>query len=297
MIRWTAAWRALSRASRAWPPGVLITPTPTTLTTRAPGRSPRPRFPPSGSSIPAIARSTPRDPRSLCLSCTPSCDKDRESFAPATRRRASEEPPFDRRLRRRNHAPWGRSRRGPSRPSPTASRGGDGVDGFVGDVVVGMDRLDVVLLLENLDQPQHRCRILALHPDRGLRHHVDLGLHDRNPLALQRLAHRLHFIRSRGDLEQFLDLPDVRGPGLQRLLEQLVLLDAQGVRRDHPPPLEHPGHAPGRAHVPAVLLEEVADLGPGTVLVVREHAQEHGHAGRTVLLVGDLLVLLTGQLA
>src|SRR5215475_5872016 len=49
---------------------------------------------------------------------------------------------------------------------------GDGVDDLVGDVVVGVHGLDVVLLLQGLDQPQHRRGLLALDLHRGLRHHV-----------------------------------------------------------------------------------------------------------------------------
>src|SRR5215468_7917517 len=67
-------------------------------------------------------------------------------------------------IRRRSPGP------GPGRPT---SRRGDGVDDLVGDVVVGVDGLDVVLLLEGLDQPQHRCGVLALHAHGGLGHHVD----------------------------------------------------------------------------------------------------------------------------
>src|SRR5262244_4289055 len=48
---------------------------------------------------------------------------------------------------------------------------GDGVDDLVGDVVVGVNGLDVVLLLEGLDEPQDRGGLLALHPHRGLGHH------------------------------------------------------------------------------------------------------------------------------
>src|SRR3981189_168446 len=40
---------------------------------------------------------------------------------------------------------------------------GDGVDDLVGDVVVGINGLDVVLLLEGLDQPQHRRGLLTLY--------------------------------------------------------------------------------------------------------------------------------------
>src|SRR5262245_58724242 len=62
---------------------------------------------------------------------------------------------------------------------------GDGVDDLVGDVVVGMDGLHVVLLLQGFDEPQDGGGVLALHTDRGLRHHVDLRLENRKSLAFE----------------------------------------------------------------------------------------------------------------
>src|SRR5262245_39185445 len=76
----------------------------------------------------------------------------------------------------------------------TCSGRGDGVDDLVGDVVVGVHGLDVVLLLEGLDEPQHGRGILALHAHGGLGHHVDLGLEHGHTRALEGLADRLHFI-------------------------------------------------------------------------------------------------------
>src|SRR4026208_21373 len=87
---------------------------------------------------------------------------------------------------------------------------GDGVDDLVGDVVVGVYGLDVVLLLQGLDQPQHRRGLLALDLHRGLRPRVHPRLEHGHPLPLQRLAHQLHFIRTGGDLEHPFDLPVVR---------------------------------------------------------------------------------------
>src|SRR6266542_1349640 len=71
--------------------------------------------------------------------------------------------------------------------------GGNGVENFVGDIVVGVDGLDVVLLLEGFDQPHHRRGVLALHAHRGLRDHVQLGCAHRHALALRRLADRRPF--------------------------------------------------------------------------------------------------------
>src|SRR6267143_2838909 len=137
---------------------------------------------------------------------------------------------------------------------------GDGVDDLVGDVVVGVNGLDVVLLLEGLDEPQHRRGLLALHLHRGLGHHVHPRLDHRHALPLERLPDRLHFIRVRGDLEHFFYLPHVGRPRLERLLEQIVLLHLLRVHLDHPAAVEHPGHAAGGTHPALVLLEDVPDL-------------------------------------
>src|SRR5690349_13617417 len=203
MIRCTARWSALSRASSGWPVVVLMTPASTTVT--PPG---------SASSTPNPVATSP-------------------GSTPMTR---------------------------------SALGRGDGVDDLVGDVVVGVNGLDVVLLLEGFDQPQHRRGLLALHLDRGLGHHVHPRLEHRHALPLERLPDRLHFIRTGGDLEHFFYLPHVGGPRVEGLLEQVVLLHLLRVHLDHPAALEHPGHAARRAHPALVLLEDVPDLGPGAVL-------------------------------
>src|SRR5689334_8295130 len=198
MMRWTARWSALSRASSGSPVAVLMTPASRTVT------------------APAPASSTPNP-----VATSP-------GSTPMTR---------------------------------SALGRGDGVDDLVGDVVVGVNGLDVVLLLEGLDQPQHRRGLLALHLDRGLRHHVHPRLEHRHALTLERLADGLHFIRVRGDLEHFFDLLHVGRARVERLLEQVVLLDLLRVDLDHAAAVEHPGHAPGGAHPALVLLEDVPDLG------------------------------------
>src|SRR4029453_8311438 len=117
------------------------------------------------------------------------------------------------------------------------------------------------------DTPQPPRGLLALDLHRGLRPHVPPRLEHRHPLPLQRLAHRFHFIRTRGNLEHFFDLLDVGGPRIQRLFEQIVLLHLLGVHFDHPAAVEHPRHAARGAHPPLVLLEDGSDLGPCAGLV------------------------------
>src|SRR6266508_3485794 len=171
----------------------------------------------------------------------------------------------------------------------------DGVEDLVGNVVIGINGLDVVLLLERLDEAQHGGGVLSLHPHGGLRDHGDVRLEHRQPLRLERLAHGIHFIRCGGDLVNFFNGPHVRCAGLERVLQHLVLPGLLGVDLDNPAAVEHPRHAARGAHAPALLLEDVPDLGPRPVLVVRQDPYQHRHAARTVALVGDLLVLLARQ--
>src|SRR5215467_2135640 len=185
-----------------------------------------------------------------------------------------------------------------SRPMTRRALGrGDGVEDLVGDVVVRVDGLDVVLLFERLDEPQHGGRVLALDAHGGLGDHGRLRFEDRYPLVLEGGAHRLHFIRRGGDLKDFFHCSHVGGARFQRLLEHLVLLDLLRIDLDHAASIEHPGDATRRAHAAALLLEDVPDLGARPILVVGEDAHEHGDATRPIPLVGDLLELLAGAAA
>src|SRR5262249_51142858 len=86
-----------------------------------------------------------------------------------------------------------------SRPMTRRALGrGDGVEDLVRDVVVGVDGLNVVLLFEGLDEPQHSRGILALDADGGLGDHGRLRFEYGYPLVLEGGAHRFHFIRRRG---------------------------------------------------------------------------------------------------
>src|SRR4029453_2914634 len=107
--------------------------------------------------------------------------------------------------------------------TPTAAPGtatvssGDGVEVLVGDVVVGVDVLDVVQVLQRLDQAHHRRGCGTLDADGGLWHVRHLRLEDRNTRFRERVTHRVHFSRRRGDLENFFDPAHVGGAGVERL--------------------------------------------------------------------------------
>src|SRR5712692_7540861 len=75
-----------------------------------------------------------------------------------------------------------------TRDGETAGRrsgGGDGFDDLVGNVVVRVDRLDVVQLLQRLDEAQHLWRVLAFDANRRLGHEGHLGLEHGDPRGLE----------------------------------------------------------------------------------------------------------------
>src|SRR6266850_1171864 len=71
------------------------------------------------------------------------------------------------------------------RAAARRSGGGDGFDDLVGNVVVRVDRLDVVQLLQRLDEAQHLWRVLAFDANRRLGHEGDLGSEHGDPRGLQ----------------------------------------------------------------------------------------------------------------
>src|SRR4029079_4073286 len=85
---------------------------------------------------------------------------------------------------------------GPGNHSGASQRGHD----LLGDVEVRVDRLHVVQVFERFDQPQHLPRLSAIHRDRRLRQHRDLGGGDRNARLPQGLAHGLDRDGVGGDL-------------------------------------------------------------------------------------------------
>src|SRR5712692_6081080 len=137
------------------------------------------------------------------------------------------------------------------------SGGRDGLDDLVGNVVVRVDRLDVVQLLQRLDQAQHLWRVLPLDANRRLWYERHLGLEHGDPRRFERRPHGVYFSRGGGDLESFFHATHVRGAGLQGARHEIVLADLAGVDQHDAFALEHPPDRPRRPHVAAVLLEGV----------------------------------------
>src|SRR5206468_6730106 len=168
----------------------------------------------------------------------------------------------------------------PTRPGSTPRTlrlcGRDGLENLVRNVVVSVDGLDVVQFLQRLDQAHHGGRVLALDTYRRLRNEADLALQHGNPRPTQRVAHGVHFSRSGHDLESFFGPTHVGRARVERLAEQIVLVDLRGVHLDDPLALEHPCDGARRAHVAAEFLEYMTDLGAGSIAVVGQHLDEHG---------------------
>src|SRR5581483_9746859 len=162
----------------------------------------------------------------------------------------------------------------------------------LGDVEVRVDVLDVVEILERLDEREHLARLTALDRHGRLRHHRELGGEHRDPRLRDAVPHRREGGGLGRDLPRALGVPEIVGAGLERQLEQPLL-----VRRrllldlDEPLAREHPRYAPALAQAAAVAGERVADLLRGAVAVVGQALDEQRHPARPVPLVGDLLVL------
>ena len=111
------------------------------------------------------------------------------------------------------------------------------------------------------------------------------------PLLLQGLGDGVEVVGLTGDLKDRAVGLEVGGAGVQgvhhhRLLVQVAVLvvddnDALAVKT--------PTDAAAGAHVPAVLVEKVADLRGGAVAVVGEGLHDNGHAAGAVALVDHVL--------
>ena len=129
-----------------------------------------------------------------------------------------------------------------------------------GDVEVGVDRVDVVVLVEVSISRISRRASASADLDDVLGLHRELGRLDLDPRLLERGADRGQSEAAVSHLEQVAVLDDVFGAGVDRG-DQVVLAVALRVDQDHAALLEHPGDRAGLAEAAAVLVEGVADLG------------------------------------
>src|SRR6478735_4319413 len=99
------------------------------------------------------------------------------------------------------------------------------------DIEVGVDGVDVVLILERLDQPQELAGAVFVEGDAGLRLLGDLGRLDLDPGRLERLADGGQVGWVAGDLEDVVVERDVLRAGVDGD-HQVVLGVAVGVDDD-----------------------------------------------------------------
>src|SRR5262249_23273690 len=139
--------------------------------------------------------------------------------------------------------------------------------------------------------------ILAGQRDSVFRHHSDFGIGDRDAGGLQGALHRFEVIGGRHGFEDIAGVGDVIRAGLEADLDDALLVGFVLLHGDHAALMEHPGYAAGGAHVAAVLLEDFAQLGHGTVAVVGHHARHDGGAAGPVAFVVHLFVVHAFELA
>src|SRR5262249_9515390 len=113
----------------------------------------------------------------------------------------------------------------PTRMPELLSRG----HGLLGDVVIGIDVLDVVVLFEELFEPEHLLAVLDVEVDRGRRDIAGLGALGRDPGIFQCFAHGLEQLRIAGHLIEAVDQLHVVGPGLEGGFHQAILVDVLGI--------------------------------------------------------------------
>src|SRR3954454_3266525 len=198
-------------------------------------------------------------------------------------------PPGPGRALRQTGAPAAPGR-APETSRPPRASGRDGLQDLLGDVEVGVDALDVVVVLELVDQPEDLARLLLGDLDGALGDHGQLGRGVPQPAPLERVADGHEVARVGGDLPLGAVLGDVLGAAGQGQLHELVLVHALPIEQHDPLAVELPGDAAGRAQRAAVLGEDVAQVGRGAVAVVGEDGGDHGHAAGPVALVDDRLV-------
>ena len=146
------------------------------------------------------------------------------------------------------------------------------------------------MILEHLHQLEHGLGVLPLELDIVLRNHRDLGGADRDLGAFERRFHALEALGGRKDLVVVAVLAHVLRAGAEDHLEQPLLVRGALLDDEVSLAMEHPGDRAVLPQVPAVLREDVPELGHGAVAVVGQDAHEQRHAAGPVSLVIDLFV-------
>ena len=135
------------------------------------------------------------------------------------------------------------------------------------DVEVRVDRVDVVVVLERVDQPQQLARAVLVERDARLGPLRDLGALDLDAGVLSAARTAARSAGSVSDLEDVVVDRDVLRARVDRD-DQVVLAVALGVDDDHALLVEQVRDRARLAEVAAVLGERVAHLGARAVAVV-----------------------------
>src|SRR4051794_1837195 len=185
-------------------------------------------------------------------------------------------------------SPGERRRRPSARPVTPGRLPRDALQNLGVDVEVGVDRVDVVLLLERVDEAQEPAGALLVERYAGLGLLGHLGGLDLDPRLLERLAHGGEVGRLAHDLVDVVVEGDVLRAGVDGH-HQVILGVALGVDDDEPLLVEQVGDRARLAEAPSALGEDMADLGARAVAVVGHGLDEERDTARPVALVDDRL--------
>src|SRR4051794_5907042 len=165
---------------------------------------------------------------------------------------------------------------------------GDLLEDLLGNVEVGVHRVDVVVLFERVDQTEQRTGVALAHLNRALRLHRHLGRADLDAGLFERLAYRAERPRLAEDPELLTVLADVVGAGVDRR-QHVVLPIAGAVDGDDAALLEDPGNRSGLPEAAVVLAEGEPDVRGRAVAVVGERFDQDRRSAGPVALEVDLL--------
>src|SRR5580692_10059843 len=166
-------------------------------------------------------------------------------------------------------------------------------DQCVGSLEIGVDILDVVMLVQQVDQLQQLLAGLVVHRHGILRLPRQRRLAGLAEFCLQRLGDLPEGLLRGIDLVTVLAGGHVVGAGLDRRIQHRIVGGDPGVIFDDPGAIEHEGHRTGFTEIAAGLGEVGADVGRRAVAVVGRCLDDYGETARTVALVANLVVILT----
>src|SRR5580692_1729497 len=165
-------------------------------------------------------------------------------------------------------------------------------DQRVGDLEIGVDVLDVVVLVQQVDQLQQLLAGLVVHRHGILRFPGQRRLAGLAEFGLQRLGDLAEGLLRGVDLVAVLAGRHVVGAGLDRRIQHRIVGGDLGVIFDDAGTIEHEADRAGLAEIAAGLGEVGADIGRRAVAVVGQGLDDHGDAARTIALVANLVVVL-----